>query len=218
MLAPPVLNAEAVRDVVESFRPGLLIDGHEPEARVVFSGVSWDQYLDWDRALGDDRSGPRFYYQDSELEIMSTSDEHERLKSCLSDFLGDYLVEIGIEVNARGQATMRQALAQVGAEPDASWCLHGAKEFPDVVLEIALTSGGIRKLELYQRFGVPEVWFWRRGGLEVHALLAEGAGYERVSASRLLPGLDLVLLERCARILNWREARLTFRAGIAAEK
>ena len=83
------------------------------------------------------------------------------------------------------------------------------------MLEVALTSGGIRKLELYRRFGVPEVWFWRQGKLEVHALLADGSAYERVqSGSRLLPGLDTALLERCVPVANWREARETFRAGL----
>ena len=61
---------------------------------------------------------------------------------------------------------MRLALKQAGAEPDKSWCIGQEKEFPDLVLEIALTSGGINKLEIYRRFKVPEVWFWRRNKLE----------------------------------------------------
>jgi Uma2 family endonuclease len=67
-----------------------------------------------------------------------------------------------IEIMPRGQATMRLALKQVGAEPDESWCIGEEKEFPDLVLEIALTSGGVDKLEIYRRFNVPEAWFWRQ--------------------------------------------------------
>ena len=116
-----------------------------------------------------------------------------------------------------GQATMRDALQKAGAEPDVSWCLHAAKEFPDLVLEIALTSGRISKLELYRRFQVPEGWFWRNGKLEVFALRVDASGYEPVERgrSRLLPGLDVVLLERCVAAPSWREARLTFRTGLA---
>jgi hypothetical protein len=33
----------------------------------------------------------------------------------------------------------------------------GAKDFPDLDLEIALTSGGLNKLEICRRFGVREV-------------------------------------------------------------
>ncbi len=46
-----------------------------------------------------------------------------------------YFGERGIRVSPRGQATMRLALKQAGAEPDESWCIGGEKEFPDLVLE-----------------------------------------------------------------------------------
>jgi len=85
-------------------------------------------------------------------------------------------------------------------------------------LEIALTSGGVNKLEIYRRFKVSEVWFWRRSGLEIFARREDGLGYEPVSESRLLPQLDVALLERCVRIASWREARRAFRAGLAAEE
>ena len=200
----------------EALRPDVLADGHEPERRVVLCGLSWERYLALDKALGDDRPGPRFYYLDGELEIMSTSEEHERIKTWLGGFMETYFDEIGIEIVTRGQATMRLAFKQAGAEPDESWCLHEEKQFPDLVLETALTSGGVRKLKLYQRFGIPEVWFWRRGGLEIHALRADGSGYEPALTSRLLPDLDTALLSRCVAILSWREARRAFREGLAA--
>lgn len=207
-------SAEEIRSLLELWQPDLLVDGNEPERRVVLSGLSWERYLEWDKTLGDDRSGPRLYYFDGELEVMSVSREHERVKKRLADCLTIHFDQIGMDVDATGQATM-QLEFQAAAEPDESWCFHEEKPVPDLVLEVALTSGGIRKLELYQRFGVPEVWFWRRGRLEVHALLADGSGYEHVPASRLLPGLDLALLERCAKITNWQEARRAFRAGLA---
>src|SRR4051812_41624908 len=83
----------------------------------------------------------------------------------------------------RGQATMRLALKEAGAEPDESWCIGVEKEFPDLVLEIALTSGGINKLDVYRRFNGPELWFWRRNRLEIFAL-NPGGTYE---ASRARP-------------------------------
>ena len=167
-----------------------------------------------DRALGDNRPGPRFYYLDGELEIMSTSEEHERIKKWIGDFLADYFLAQNFEVMPRGQATMRSALKLAGAEPDDSWCLREEKEFPDLVLEIALTSGGVSKLETYRRFEVPEVWIWRRGQLEIYLLRMDASGYDLARASRLLPDLDLGLLTRCVAIRSWREARQAFRAGL----
>ncbi len=117
----------------------------------------------------------------------------------------------------RGQATMRLALKEAGAEPDESWCIAEEKEFPDLVLEIALTSGGVSKLEIYRRFKVPEVWFWRRGKLEIFAL-DSSENYQLLRASRLLPGLDIALLERCVGIRSWQQARRTFRSALSKPK
>jgi Uma2 family endonuclease len=193
-----------------------LPDGTEPEERLIVCGLSWQRYLHLDQALGDDRPGPRFYYLDGELEIMTTSNEHERVKTCVGDLLAIYFDEIDLEITPRGQATMRLALQQAGAEPDESWCFGGEKEFPDLVLEIALTSGGVNKLEVYRRFQVTEVWFWRHNALEIFALRQDLSAYDRVARSRLLPKLDTALLERCIRIASWRAARQTFRAGLGA--
>ena len=200
----------------ELLRPDPLPDGTEPEERLICCGLSWQRYLDLDKALGDDRPGPRFYFLDGELEIMTTSNEHERIKKWIGGFLDIYFEHLGIEIMPRGQATMRLALKQAGAEPDESWCLGEEKEFPDLVLEIALTSGGVNKLELYRRFRVPEVWFWRANGLNLFALCQDGSAYEQVSHSRLLPKLEVALLERCVRIASWQQARREFRTGLAA--
>ena len=212
--APPIDENGHCVDYAEFVRPEPLPGGGEPEERVVFCGMSWERYLAFDKALGDDRPGPRFYYLDEELEVMTTSGEHERIKKRLGGCLEIYFQEAELDVSPHGQATMRLALKSAGAEPDESWCIGEEKEFPDLVLEIALTSGGIKKLDLYRRFQVPEVWIWRKGKLEIFALDKDGGEYTRVPAgSRLLPGLDTALLERCVMIPSWREATRTFRAG-----
>ena len=217
MLASLLAGQSDTKALAELLRPEPRADGTEPEERLIICGISWERYLALDKVLGADRPSPRCYYLAGDLEITATSNEHERIKKWIGDFLADYFGKTGLEIMPRGQATMRQALEQAGAEPDESWCLGGEKEFPDLVLEVALTSGGVNKLELYRRFKVPEVWFWHRGKLEVFAL-SESGGYEPALRSRLLPDLDLVLLERCVRIRSWPEARQTFRTGIGASK
>jgi Uma2 family endonuclease len=94
-------------------------NGTAGEERLVLSGVSWERYLEVDEALGHDRSDPRIYYLDGELEIMTTSDRHQRLKEWMGDLIGDYLFEAGFEASPHGQATMR-ILKEAGAEPDES--------------------------------------------------------------------------------------------------
>jgi hypothetical protein len=46
--------------------------------------------------------------------------------------------------------------------------------------------------------------------LEIFALRDDGAAYEAVSQSRLLPDLDIALLERCVAIRSWRAFRVSF--------
>jgi Uma2 family endonuclease len=218
MVASLLTGQPPSAEFAELLRPEPLPDGTDPEERMIICGLSWQRYLDLDKALGDDRPGPRFYFLDGDLEIMTTSNEHERVKTWIGDLLPIYFDAIDCEIMPRGQATMRVALKQAGAEPDESWCLGEEKEFPDLVLEIALTSGGVNKLELYRRFRVPEVWFWRKNAMEIFALRQDGSGYDRVIQSRLLPKLDVALLQRCVGIASWREARRAFRAGLAAGK
>lgn len=214
MVASLLTGEPETREFAEMLRPDPLPNGHEPEERLILCGLSWERYLALDKALGDDRPGPRFYYLDGDLEIMTTSHEHERIKTWIATCMYIFFEHAGTEIMPRGQATIRAALKKAGAEPDESWCIGEEKEFPDVVLEIALTTG-LRKLEIYRRLAIPEVWFWRRDRLELFALNATGSAYDSIPASRLLPSLDLALLERCVAIRNWQEARRTFRAGLS---
>ena len=62
-------------------------------------------------------------YLNGDLEIMTTSNEHERIKKWIGGFLGIYFDELSAEIMPRGQATMRLALKEAGAEPGESWCL-----------------------------------------------------------------------------------------------
>ncbi len=217
MVAPAVTHHGEESALDDLLRPEPLADGTEPEQRVVYCATSWNQYLTFDKKLGDDRPGPRLHYLDGEPEIVTTSNEHERVKEWIGGFMGIYFDQAEIEIMPRGQATMRLALKQAGAEPDKSWCIGEEREFPDLVLEIALTSGGVNKLEIYRRFKVPEVWFRRRNRLEVFVLSSSGT-YEPSRQSSLLPSLDISLLERCVAIRSWRQARQTFRAGLLRSK
>jgi Uma2 family endonuclease len=191
--------------------------GHESrtsgEDRLVMSGLSWDTYQQLDAALGQDRSEQRLYFLKGELEITATSLLHEKIKKLLSTLLEDYLYESGIEIHPHGRATLN-LLNETGAEPDESWCLGEEKEFPDLVLEIVLTSGGIDKLEIYRRFPIPEIWLWQKGALKIWTLRRDRSGYEGpLKRSQLLPALDIQELNRCLEMDSWREARRAFRAS-----
>jgi Uma2 family endonuclease len=215
MVASLLMGQEETRAFADLLEPEPLAGGIVPEQRLIVCGISWQRYLALDKALGDDRPGPRFYYLDGNLEIMTTSNDHERMKKWIAGFLEIYFEEAGIEIMPRGQATMRLPLKQAGAEPDESWCIGREKQWPDLVLEIALTSGGVSKLDIYRQFSVPEVWFWRANRLHIFTLSDDASEYQPVSRSGLVPDLDIALVERCMAIRSWQQARQTFRAGLA---
>jgi Uma2 family endonuclease len=206
-------NPERAAAITRLAKPARLPGGFEPEERLVIGGIGWEGHLALDEALGHDRPGPRFYYLDGDLEIMSTSDEHERIKEWIGSCLDIFFQEKEVRNMPRGQATMR-LVERTGAEPDKSWCIGEEKRYPDIVLEIALTSGGLPKREIYRRFAVPEVWIWRRGHLEIHCLRPDASGYDRASESRLLPQLPVTALEAAVAERDWLTATRAFRAAL----
>lgn len=86
---------------------------------------------------------------------------------------------------------------------------------PDLAIEVVLTSGGIEKLPVYEGLGVREVWFWENDELSVHAFIA-GLGYESISASAMLPDLDLGVVAGLLRSGDQLEAVRSFHGRLRA--
>ena len=170
------------------------------EQRFVIHGVTYPQYVALRESF--DVPGLRMAYYEGTLELMSPSIEHERIKSLLARMIELWAVESDVPVYAYGSTTFRKEAADRGLEPDECYFVGGdfdaeRRAFPDIALEVALSSGGLNKLAIYSGLGVKEVWFWRGGGLELHAL-REGGLYERIAQSELLPSLDVELVARFA--------------------
>ena len=170
----------------------------EPDQRVFLHNVSW---RDYERilAIRGEGSGVRITYLQGEVELMSPSIHHEMYKKRIARLLEAYAEEHGLDLNGYGSWTVSKREQKLGVEPDECyvWGAHRPKR-PDLAIEVIWTSGGLDKLEIYRGLGVPEVWMWRDGAIEVH-VLREGAGeandaYERATKSSLLPELDLDLL------------------------
>ncbi len=159
---------------------------------LIIADVTWKQ-LETIEASFQDIGGVRFTYLDGILEIMTISPEHEETKKTIGLLLEAYMREKGIRFYARGAPTLGSEEKKARKEPDESYNLETKKAIPDLVIEVVFTSGGIDKLQLYKRIGVPEVWFWEDGLLKVYHLREE---YESLERSELLPDLDLTLLKR----------------------
>ena len=150
---------------------------------------------------------------------MSPSDDHEGLSARFNLLVGLYLSELDIPFEPVGAWLLKQKRKKAGVEPDQCFILRRAFKSqprrPDVAVEVVWTSGGLDKLEIYRRLGVPEVWFWIRGKISVHRL--EDGAYTRSESSARLPEIDLKLLGRLLG-LPTNEAIRQLRAAVASTR
>jgi Uma2 family endonuclease len=185
---------------------------NDPEERLILSGVSWEEYEKLLAHLGDS-ARYRVSYLEGMLEIMSPSRRHEVSKKDIARLLEVYLEEAEIDFWGLGSTTFRRRKDEAGKEPDECYCIGTEKDFPDLAIEVVLTSGGINTLELYRRLGVKEVWFWQHNRLRVYHL-SDCGQYQEQTTSQLLPNLDLSLLAKYVNAPNPRLAVQEFRAQL----
>jgi Uma2 family endonuclease len=160
---------------------------------VVLRGLSWSDYQRMLEVRGDARS-PRFAYLEGQLEIMTPSQSHVSLTSRISHLLAAWCLEKGVDFSAFGSWTLEDKATERGVEPDECYVFGSEPNArrPHLAIEVVWTSGGIRKLDIYQKLGVREVWFWRKGRMLVHVL--SGEQYLEAATSSVLPGIDLAEL------------------------
>jgi Uma2 family endonuclease len=181
------------------------------EKRMLFHGMDWKDYLMFGKAA-ERWAGVRVSYLEGVVEIMFPSYEHERSKSMISRLLEAYLERRDIEHFPHGSTTIKQELKEAGKEPDESYCFQRQAKYPDLVIEVAITSGGLDTLEIYRRWGIPEVWIWQRDRLRVFVL--EDDKYVKLPTSRWFPDLDLTWLFECAKIEGNLAAKKKFVSGL----
>ncbi len=156
-------------------------------------GATWADYQRVLELRGD-RSAPRVCFLEGELEIMSPSRSHESVKSLIGRLVEVWCLARGIDFSTYGSWTLEDKSVERGAEPDECY-VFGQVESParpDLAIEVVWTSGGLDKLRIYEKLGVREVWYWKRGRISVHVL--RGETYETVPGSEVLGGIDLVEL------------------------
>jgi Uma2 family endonuclease len=160
---------------------------------VHLGGVTWADYQRLLKIRGD-HSAPRITFLEGTLEIMSPSIHHESIKGKIGCLVEVWCLEHGVEFSTLGSWTLESKKQKRGAEPDECYVFGGVKnpKRPDLAIEVVWTSGGLDKLAVYSRLGVPEVWFWRRG--RIHPYVLRGKTYAEVDRSAALPEIDLSLL------------------------
>ncbi|MBP0018864.1 MAG: Uma2 family endonuclease [Cyanobacteria bacterium SBLK] len=174
--------------------------------------LTWREFKATEQLI--DRPGIRLSFLDGVLEIRKMSSQrHETIKERIGALLDIYLEFLELDFTPTGSMTLESESQQVKREGDKSYKLGPDREYPDLVIEVVVTSGGINKLEAYKRLNIPEVWFWIGDRLLIYAL-TDGE-YQESERSQLLPALDLELLHRCINMENHARSLREFRAGLS---
>ncbi|MEH2413910.1 Uma2 family endonuclease [Nostoc sp.] len=180
------------------------------EQRFFRRGLSWEKFKAI-QASFENLPGVRLFYCEGILEIVTIGKPHEVIKCLIAGLLITYFEIKGIEFFPSG--SFSQIIPKiVEYQADLSYCFGTDKPIPDLCIEVVITSGSPIKLQKYKLMGVPEVWFWEDGTIEVYCLREQE--YEKVVNSEVLPELDLSLLNRCILLSSPLEAIKEFRQNI----
>jgi len=177
------------------------------EQRFIQTGISWESFKAIQSGFADS-PGVRLFYYKGELEILSTSPEHEIVKGNIGYLIEDYMLNQGLEFVATGSFSQEKE-AVVSTQADESYCFGGRKPIPDLAIEVVLTSGGPSKLKRYKALGVQEVWFWENGEISIYQLAP--TDYQKVHESQFIKGINCERLARCAAIESRPQAVREFK-------
>lgn len=196
----------------------------KPKAdRVVLYHISWEQFNNLLKDLGNNRSA-RIAYDRGTLEIMTPLPEHEYYKERISDTIKDIAEILDLDFECLDSTTWKREIKKAGVEPDNCFyfqnepLIRGKLIFnldedppPDLVLEIDLTSKSLDRFPIYARLGVPEIWSYDSGKLNIYQLEAET--YIKKEKSLIFPSLDIQAIPSL--IESYRElGRKNFRKAI----
>jgi Uma2 family endonuclease len=170
------------------------------DQRLLLSEVDWPTY---DRLLNDlEGRHLRFNFDRGQLEIMTVSAEHERVKKLLARLLETLTEVLNIPILSLGNTTFRREDSARGLEPDECWYIGHEEQMrgrdsidllidppPDLVIEIEISRSVLDRMDIYAALGVPEVW--RCDGRSITVAVLAGDGYTEIDHSPAFPTVPL---------------------------
>lgn len=164
---------------------------------LTLSGVSWEEYENLVRAVGEAPS-LRISYDQGRMQIMTLSFKHEYYARIVEQMVGIIRLILRPKVVFFGSPTLKKQKRLKGAEPDACFYVQNAQIIankinldlridppPDVVLEVDIYHESISRFHIYEGLGVPELWHYDEQRLTIYQL-QEGR-YEATANSLAFP-------------------------------
>ena len=197
-----------------------------PGHRVLLHDVNWQEFEEILAELGEHRAA-RLAYSQLTLEIRMPLPEHEVDKELIGDMVKILLEELEIDCECFGSTTFKRETKKAGVEPDQCFYIQNHQVMrgkrrvdlsvdppPDLAIEIDITSR--TQFDNYQLLGVPELWRFENGKLQINVLQA--GKYVQCESSPTFPNLPLIemiphYLNQC-RTLGRNKTMKAFRAWV----
>jgi Uma2 family endonuclease len=181
--------------------PNVETQVNSSEPLIPLRGISWNTYKILMAEVGDDRAW-RITYDQGVLELRMPLLKHEAPKRLLENFIETVADELGLEMLEAGALTLERDDLIRAIEPDSCFYIQnelqvrGKDEIklpdnppPDLAVESDYTSSSLNKLNIYAALGVPEVWRYHQGELQVYQLI--GDSYQLTEKSLAFPCLPI---------------------------
>jgi Uma2 family endonuclease len=170
-----------------------------PGEKINLHDVDWAEFEAILAELGDRRAS-RIVYFDRTLEIRMPLSEHEVDKELIGDMVKILLEELDRDTECFGSTTFKRKDLGVGVEPDQCFYIQSHAVMigklcldltidpaPDLAIEVDVTSK--TGLEVYRQLGVPEVWRFEDGVLQISVL--DNGVYQDSKTSLQFPDLPI---------------------------
>lgn len=169
----------------EPLAPSPELGDAENNPSLILPNIRWQTY---EALLLDlqDTSRVRVNYDQGTLELMAPSQEHESYSFSIHDCIVVLADELNLNLMNLGSTTLKTEDIQRGLEPDQCYYIQNEPLVrsqlkidltvdppPDLVVEVDITSGSLNKFPIYQSLKIPEIWRYRRRGLEIFELQDE---------------------------------------------
>ncbi|MDF5729538.1 MAG: Uma2 family endonuclease [Rhizonema sp. PD38] len=172
------------------------------EGKILLHNVSWQEFEGILVEMGDNRAA-KIAYDRGTLEILMPLPEHEYFKDIISDLIKDLAEELDQDYECLGSTTWKKQDRLAGVEADNCFYIQSESLIrsylpnidldrdppPDLVLEIDITSKSINRQLIYARLGVPEIWRYDQGIIQIHHL--QVGQYKIASSSLAFPSFPV---------------------------
>lgn len=181
-------------------------DRHAPwpngEQRLLLHNMSWEAYEMIGEALRD-RTGIFLTYDRGNLEIMTTSPEHERYDKWLGRLVEVLAEEFSLQILPLGRMTFKSRSDERGLEPDDCYWIANERHMrarltwdpttdppPDLFIEIEISRCFLDRMAICAALSVREVWRFNGETLRVF-LLQSDRTYQESAGSPTFPGIPI---------------------------